>query len=381
MGESGAWVISADTKELIGYVVATDVSGAAYVMPIRDVFSDIVKKHEATEVSLMSFRDIELLRSGAMETLADDGDSDTTETYYDAPTTQRELTPDPFEGLDLLTQRPLGYGDFETQASSPSSLLEPSERQNHALYARYLGSALDVSSLTEWFWEREHVIRIISGRNASLFTLTVEFDNGHSATQAFQEYNIDKSVRMLPDTNWILLEPENATQAQSDAQNASYSRYWQPTLSEAGRRNISSLGRRISQPPAILGQEGWDGFFNRNARQTSPIQFGSGANTNHIGHLFGADDNWQPTSSMFYGSSSSTQAGLLRSPLIGGGTDQAEDVDSTSARRQQQSQTNSWQDSGYGSTSCSTNGIRTMNSTTTTILTPGSSKNKRKRSR
>jgi hypothetical protein len=40
-GDSGAWVVDYLTGELYGHLIASDVFGVAYVIPINDIFQDI----------------------------------------------------------------------------------------------------------------------------------------------------------------------------------------------------------------------------------------------------------------------------------------------------------------------------------------------------
>lgn len=40
-GDSGAWVVDILTNELYGHVIASDVFGTAYVVPIHDIFKAI----------------------------------------------------------------------------------------------------------------------------------------------------------------------------------------------------------------------------------------------------------------------------------------------------------------------------------------------------
>ncbi|KAH7121744.1 hypothetical protein B0J13DRAFT_648496 [Dactylonectria estremocensis] len=40
-GDSGSWVVDAETLELYGHLVASDIFNSGYVMPVSDVFSDI----------------------------------------------------------------------------------------------------------------------------------------------------------------------------------------------------------------------------------------------------------------------------------------------------------------------------------------------------
>lgn len=40
-GDSGAWVVDDTTNEVYGHIVASDVFGVAYVVPIEDIFEDI----------------------------------------------------------------------------------------------------------------------------------------------------------------------------------------------------------------------------------------------------------------------------------------------------------------------------------------------------
>jgi hypothetical protein len=40
-GDNGAWVVGLLSNELFGHVVASDVFGIAYVVPMADIFHDI----------------------------------------------------------------------------------------------------------------------------------------------------------------------------------------------------------------------------------------------------------------------------------------------------------------------------------------------------
>jgi hypothetical protein len=51
-GDSGAWVIDYVTGELYGHLVASDVFGTGYVIPIDDVFQDIKLRLSLNEVKL-----------------------------------------------------------------------------------------------------------------------------------------------------------------------------------------------------------------------------------------------------------------------------------------------------------------------------------------
>jgi len=51
-GDSGAWVVDAETNELYGHVIASDVFGRAYVIPIADIFLDIRDRLSAQSVFL-----------------------------------------------------------------------------------------------------------------------------------------------------------------------------------------------------------------------------------------------------------------------------------------------------------------------------------------
>ncbi|CEJ93168.1 hypothetical protein VHEMI08777 [[Torrubiella] hemipterigena] len=59
-GDSGAWVISLLTNELLGYVVATDCLGAAYILRASDIFDDIIQCLGARDVSLPTGEDCEI---------------------------------------------------------------------------------------------------------------------------------------------------------------------------------------------------------------------------------------------------------------------------------------------------------------------------------
>jgi hypothetical protein len=57
-GDSGAWVVDEDTNEAYGHVVASDVFGRGYVVPICDSFEDIKNRLSAELVSLPSKADV-----------------------------------------------------------------------------------------------------------------------------------------------------------------------------------------------------------------------------------------------------------------------------------------------------------------------------------
>ncbi|PVH73640.1 hypothetical protein DL98DRAFT_594829 [Cadophora sp. DSE1049] len=49
-GDSGSWVIDASTNEVYGHIVASDIFGRAYVIPLSDVFSDIKSRLSLADV-------------------------------------------------------------------------------------------------------------------------------------------------------------------------------------------------------------------------------------------------------------------------------------------------------------------------------------------
>ncbi|PQE19035.1 Ankyrin repeat domain-containing 52 protein [Rutstroemia sp. NJR-2017a WRK4] len=51
-GDSGAWVVDDITNEVYGHVVASDVFGRAYVVPINDIFEDIKRRLSLEMVTL-----------------------------------------------------------------------------------------------------------------------------------------------------------------------------------------------------------------------------------------------------------------------------------------------------------------------------------------
>jgi hypothetical protein len=53
-GDSGSWVVDAESLELYGHVVASNVFGQVYVVPIGDIFEDIRHRLSAQSVSLPS---------------------------------------------------------------------------------------------------------------------------------------------------------------------------------------------------------------------------------------------------------------------------------------------------------------------------------------
>ncbi|CAM1510077.1 Fc.00g004120.m01.CDS01 [Cosmosporella sp. VM-42] len=57
-GDSGSWVVDTETFELYGHLVASDIFGSGYVVPMSDVFSDIKDRLGAQSVELPSVVDI-----------------------------------------------------------------------------------------------------------------------------------------------------------------------------------------------------------------------------------------------------------------------------------------------------------------------------------
>ncbi|KAL6835570.1 hypothetical protein J3E69DRAFT_319148 [Trichoderma sp. SZMC 28015] len=52
IGDSGSWVIDPLTYEVFGHIVATDILGDAYVIPLQSIFEDIRTWHDAQSVNL-----------------------------------------------------------------------------------------------------------------------------------------------------------------------------------------------------------------------------------------------------------------------------------------------------------------------------------------
>ncbi|KAL6808354.1 hypothetical protein V8C40DRAFT_259689 [Trichoderma camerunense] len=67
IGDSGSWVIDPLTYEVFGHIVATDMLGDAYVIPLQSIFEDIRTCHHAQSVNLPTSPDFgaKLLSSSA----------------------------------------------------------------------------------------------------------------------------------------------------------------------------------------------------------------------------------------------------------------------------------------------------------------------------
>lgn len=52
IGDSGSWVIDPLTYEVFGHIVATDMLGDAYVIPLQSIFEDIRTWHDVQSVNL-----------------------------------------------------------------------------------------------------------------------------------------------------------------------------------------------------------------------------------------------------------------------------------------------------------------------------------------
>jgi hypothetical protein len=49
-GESGSWIIDEQTLEVFGHLVASDILGSGYVIPMRAILEDIGNHHGAYAV-------------------------------------------------------------------------------------------------------------------------------------------------------------------------------------------------------------------------------------------------------------------------------------------------------------------------------------------
>jgi hypothetical protein len=52
LGDSGAWVVNTQTKEVHGHIVASDIFGRGYVVPLCDTFEDVKQSLSAQSVLL-----------------------------------------------------------------------------------------------------------------------------------------------------------------------------------------------------------------------------------------------------------------------------------------------------------------------------------------
>ncbi len=93
-GDSGSWVISENTQDLLGHIVATDALGTGYFIPAEDIFNVIIQNSLALAVTLLTVKDIRLKRNEVrggvktMETKGKDSDSGKSKqasgyTYFD----------------------------------------------------------------------------------------------------------------------------------------------------------------------------------------------------------------------------------------------------------------------------------------------------------
>ncbi|KAI5917053.1 hypothetical protein F4810DRAFT_94876 [Camillea tinctor] len=68
-GDSGSWVVDSRSFEVYGQLVASDIFGSGYVIPMVDIFGDIKSKLGARSVELPSYLDILHARTVAKEAL------------------------------------------------------------------------------------------------------------------------------------------------------------------------------------------------------------------------------------------------------------------------------------------------------------------------
>jgi hypothetical protein len=55
-GDSGAWVTDNDTHEVYGHIIASDAFGRAHVIPMNDIFGDIITRLSVSALGL-AFQD------------------------------------------------------------------------------------------------------------------------------------------------------------------------------------------------------------------------------------------------------------------------------------------------------------------------------------
>jgi hypothetical protein len=87
-GDSGAWVVDALTNELYGHVVASDVFGIAYVVPIEDIFKSIKIQLSLQAIGLRTFTRGETLTISKKPTKSGLGNDNSKHQVksYDSPT-------------------------------------------------------------------------------------------------------------------------------------------------------------------------------------------------------------------------------------------------------------------------------------------------------
>lgn len=61
-GDSGSWVIDPVMAKVYGHVIATDMLGEAYVIPLEGIFEDIRRYYQANSVQISSLSDFETKR-------------------------------------------------------------------------------------------------------------------------------------------------------------------------------------------------------------------------------------------------------------------------------------------------------------------------------
>lgn len=96
IGDSGSWVIDPLTYEVFGHIVATDMLGDAYVIPLQSIFEDIRTWHDAQSVNLPTALDFgaKLLSIGTEHQLP------SAPAYSPAPT----RSPEPMGGPSVLNE-------------------------------------------------------------------------------------------------------------------------------------------------------------------------------------------------------------------------------------------------------------------------------------
>lgn len=188
-GDSGTWVISQDTMELLGHLVATDFFGAAYIILACDIFRDIAQSNGITKVSLPTEAE---MSTEIVATAAED--ADLTRTLGTSLTTTVVST-QTSEKVDRRARNQ--YGNiFNTEwpyRSLPSGHLVHPKYGPNLLCLREYSPSMTLTQVDAMMRNQRGYKRAFTNADSPAKETLLKFDTAASASLALNEF-----VKRLP---------------------------------------------------------------------------------------------------------------------------------------------------------------------------------------
>lgn len=185
-GDSGTWVISQDTTELLGHLVATDFFGAGYIVLACDIFRDIAQNNGIKEVVLPAESEI-WAESAAAPAV---GDAD----LASAPWASLTITDAPMKTSEAVGRRAhMQYGNiFDTEwlyRSLPSGHLVYPQYSANFLCLRDYSMGMTLAEANSMMRNQRGYKRAFINADSPSKEILLEFDTVASASLALIEFS------------------------------------------------------------------------------------------------------------------------------------------------------------------------------------------------